>query len=197
MRICALGPTSTRPFGPWPVGCFSALLTRPVSIQIWALRSRLEKQPTDLRRCHHYMRDGTLETDAAVTESRVHHLAGSLPDSFGIVAFLFLIDYAAKMLRPVSLVQRWRRMGSRWWRVFTLSNPRKRTASQDHNRIPGQWNGKSSISRSMHCLFFLNASENAVHRKLAIVKIPGRSFGRSVSKSAGVVVLGALQRQRH
>ena len=28
--------------------------------QIWALRSRLEKQPTDLRRHHHYMRDGTL-----------------------------------------------------------------------------------------------------------------------------------------
>jgi hypothetical protein len=29
-------------------------------IQIWALRSRLEKQPTDLRRRHHYLRDGTL-----------------------------------------------------------------------------------------------------------------------------------------
>jgi hypothetical protein len=28
--------------------------------QIWALRLRLEKQPTDLRRHHHYMRDGTL-----------------------------------------------------------------------------------------------------------------------------------------
>ena len=28
--------------------------------QIWALPSRLEKQPTDLRRHHHYMRDGTL-----------------------------------------------------------------------------------------------------------------------------------------
>ncbi len=28
--------------------------------QIWALRSRLEKQPTDLRRHHHYMRDGAL-----------------------------------------------------------------------------------------------------------------------------------------
>src|ERR1700680_3243983 len=26
--------------------------------QIWALRSRLEKQPTGLRRHHHYMRDG-------------------------------------------------------------------------------------------------------------------------------------------
>src|SRR6266403_3995661 len=29
--------------------------------QIWALRSRLEKQPTDLRRRHHYMRDGALD----------------------------------------------------------------------------------------------------------------------------------------
>ena len=29
--------------------------------QIWALRSRLEKQPTDLRRRHYYMRDGTLD----------------------------------------------------------------------------------------------------------------------------------------
>src|SRR5271163_4872588 len=28
--------------------------------QIWALRSRLEKQPTDLRRRHHYLRDGAL-----------------------------------------------------------------------------------------------------------------------------------------
>jgi hypothetical protein len=31
-----------------------------ISIQIWALRSRPEKQPTDLRRCHYYMRDGAL-----------------------------------------------------------------------------------------------------------------------------------------
>jgi hypothetical protein len=31
--------------------------------QIWALRSRLEKQPTDLRRRHHYLRDGTLGAD--------------------------------------------------------------------------------------------------------------------------------------
>jgi hypothetical protein len=29
--------------------------------QIWALRSRLEKQPTDRRRSHHYLRDGALE----------------------------------------------------------------------------------------------------------------------------------------
>src|SRR6266446_6448009 len=28
----------------------------------YARRSRLEKQPTDLRRRHHYMRDGTLVT---------------------------------------------------------------------------------------------------------------------------------------
>jgi hypothetical protein len=48
------------PLGPRPVGCFSALLARPVSIPIWALRSRVEKQPTDLRRRHYYMRDGAL-----------------------------------------------------------------------------------------------------------------------------------------
>src|SRR5271166_3722199 len=28
--------------------------------QIWVLRSRLEKQPTDRRRRHHYLRDGAL-----------------------------------------------------------------------------------------------------------------------------------------
>src|SRR6201987_201770 len=41
----------------------AAGLARPVSIQIWALRSRLEKQSTDpapAGRRHHYMRDGTL-----------------------------------------------------------------------------------------------------------------------------------------
>ena len=41
-------------------------LVRPVSIQIRALyrqsgSDRLEKQPTDLRRHHHYMRDGALD----------------------------------------------------------------------------------------------------------------------------------------
>src|SRR5215471_21456606 len=61
----AASPFSTQPLGPRPVGCFSALLARPVSIQIWALRSRLEKQPTDLRRRHHYMRDGALGRDEA------------------------------------------------------------------------------------------------------------------------------------
>src|SRR5271166_6306230 len=35
--------------------------------QIWALRSRLEKQPTDLRRHHHYMRDGTLTSVSEAT----------------------------------------------------------------------------------------------------------------------------------
>src|ERR1700752_1379875 len=57
------------PSGPRPVGCFSALLARPVSIQIWALRSRLEKQPTDpapAGRCHHYMRDGTLASKTSL-----------------------------------------------------------------------------------------------------------------------------------
>jgi hypothetical protein len=34
--------------------------------QIWALRSRLEKQLTDLRRRHHYLRDGTLVGFSAI-----------------------------------------------------------------------------------------------------------------------------------
>ncbi|MBV9297569.1 MAG: hypothetical protein JO066_01200 [Verrucomicrobia bacterium] len=40
---------------------FSALLARVRIDSDMALRSRLEKQPTDLWRCHHYMRDGTPE----------------------------------------------------------------------------------------------------------------------------------------
>jgi hypothetical protein len=48
------------PLGRGRLAVSSALLARPVSIQIWALRSRLEKQPTDLRRHHRYMRDGAL-----------------------------------------------------------------------------------------------------------------------------------------
>ena len=49
------------------LGCFSrpaaAGLARPVSIQIWALRSRLEKPPTDPASAgggHHCMPDGAL-----------------------------------------------------------------------------------------------------------------------------------------
>src|SRR6266446_7485161 len=57
----AAGPFSTQPSGPRPVGCFSALLAWPVSIQIWALRSRLEKQPTDLRRNQRDLGDGALD----------------------------------------------------------------------------------------------------------------------------------------
>ena len=38
--------------------------------QIWALRSRLEKQPTDLRRRHHYLRDGTLGTQRRQEQPR-------------------------------------------------------------------------------------------------------------------------------
>jgi hypothetical protein len=39
--------------------------------QIWVLRSRLEKQPTDLRRRRHYLRDGALvvHTEAPVRDS--------------------------------------------------------------------------------------------------------------------------------
>ena len=49
--------------------------------QIWVLRSRLEKQPTDLRRRHHYMRDGalafaTIPLDAHSSPLRKH---GQIP----------------------------------------------------------------------------------------------------------------------
>jgi hypothetical protein len=37
--------------------------------QIWALRSRLEKQPTDRRRRHHYLRDGTLGSSRTLSSS--------------------------------------------------------------------------------------------------------------------------------
>ena len=37
--------------------------------QIWALRSRLEKQPTDLRRNSRDLRDGTLGTGARIFET--------------------------------------------------------------------------------------------------------------------------------
>src|SRR5215469_4184382 len=80
----AAGPFSTQPFGPRPVGCFSALLARPVSIQIWALRSLLEKQPTDLRRNQRDLGDGTLARRAL---DRRDWLAGrlALPDKFAKV----------------------------------------------------------------------------------------------------------------
>jgi hypothetical protein len=61
----ATGPFSTQPSGPRSAGCFSALLTRPVPILIWALLppvrlGPLEKHPTDLLRITIIMRDGTL-----------------------------------------------------------------------------------------------------------------------------------------
>jgi hypothetical protein len=34
-------------------------------------RSRLEKQPTDLRRHHHYLRDGTLDTRPTPTAAQL------------------------------------------------------------------------------------------------------------------------------
>ena len=52
--------------------------------QIWALyrqsgADRLEKQPTDLRRRHHYMRDGTLGRDPFNRPARCHGVV-RLPD---------------------------------------------------------------------------------------------------------------------
>src|SRR5208283_173501 len=45
--------------------------------KIWALRSRLEKQPTDRRRRHHYLRDGAL---AARRLTREQKEGAHLPD---------------------------------------------------------------------------------------------------------------------
>jgi hypothetical protein len=49
----------TQPSGPRPVGCFSVrrLPDSTRMIQIWALRSRVEEQPTDPATAgqHHYM----------------------------------------------------------------------------------------------------------------------------------------------
>ena len=62
--------------------------------QLWALRSRLEKQPTDLRRRHHYMRDGTLVSNlkGPVTDCT---LPGKtfiwLPFAGGISAFALIL----------------------------------------------------------------------------------------------------------
>ena len=46
---------------------------RPVSIQIWALRSRLEKQPTGLQRRHYYMRGGALAA-RDISDHHVHSM---------------------------------------------------------------------------------------------------------------------------
>ena len=64
--------------------------------------------------------------------------------------------------------------------------------SARHHRITTESRASGAENPRYRDQVFVNASENAVHRKLGIVKIPGRSLGRSVSKSTGVVVLGAL-----
>jgi hypothetical protein len=63
----------------WAVAswCFSALLARPVSIQIWALRSRLEKQTTDLRQNTCYLGDRTLTFNPAHRHTLDHQLLGN------------------------------------------------------------------------------------------------------------------------
>src|SRR6202790_3136448 len=65
--------------------------------QIWALRSRLEKQPTDLRRRHYYMRDGTLVSNdmLAPHESRMTNLQSSRISRTGISGFVTLSSIAA------------------------------------------------------------------------------------------------------
>ena len=61
-------------------------------IQIWALRSRLEKQPTDRRRRHHYLRDGTLgqcRENSACLASLIGGVGSVLHWLFGTIETLF------------------------------------------------------------------------------------------------------------
>jgi fibronectin-binding autotransporter adhesin len=51
--------------------------------QIWALRSRLEKQPTDLRRRHHYLRDGTLANGSTEGSEWTTFVSGGYDFHFG------------------------------------------------------------------------------------------------------------------
>jgi uncharacterized membrane protein len=64
------------------------------------------------------------------TETTVHQLVAFVTGLFGlicIVAFLFLIDYAARMLRPVSLV---RRVGEYGLKVMQSVYPQQSTETQ-------------------------------------------------------------------
>jgi ABC-type sugar transport system substrate-binding protein len=81
-------------------------------IQIWALRSRLEKQPTDLRRHHHYLRDGALPlftglllalipASSASGQSTRPYKIGALTKSLANPYFLLMkqgYEYAQKKL---------------------------------------------------------------------------------------------------
>jgi hydroxymethylpyrimidine pyrophosphatase-like HAD family hydrolase len=69
--------------------------------QIWALRSRLEKQPTDLRRRHHYMRDGTLGHQVSAARSQPYYLDVTHPaaNKGSVVDFL-----SAVYLIPASCI---------------------------------------------------------------------------------------------
>src|SRR6516165_2461891 len=83
------------------------------------------------------------------TETSVHQLVAFVVGLLGlicIVAFLFLIDYAARMLRPVSLV---RRVGEYGLEVIKGVYPEQSTEAQSiaaSQQIPGRWNGQSFIA---------------------------------------------------
>ena len=83
------------------------------------------------------------------TETSVHQLEAFVVGLLGlicIVAFLFLIDYAARMLRPVSLVGR---VGEYGLEVIKSVYPEQSTEAQSiaaSQQIPGRWNGQSFIA---------------------------------------------------
>ena len=71
--------------------------------QIWALRSRIEKQPTDLRRHHHYMRDGTLlHRLIYIQRSSQLHIGRALENGLHVKKIRIRID---RVVIPVAKIQ--------------------------------------------------------------------------------------------
>ena len=80
------------------------------------------------------------------TEATVHQLVAFVVGLLGlicIVAFLFLIDYAARMLRPVSLVGR---VGEYGLKVMESVYPEQSTEAQS---IAGSWQSPGRVERTI------------------------------------------------
>ncbi|MGB7790063.1 MAG: DUF2254 domain-containing protein, partial [Terrimicrobiaceae bacterium] len=80
------------------------------------------------------------------TEATVHQLVAFVVGLLGlicIVAFLFLIDYAARMLRPVSLVGR---VGEYGLKVMESVYPEQSTEAQS---IAGSWQSPGPVERTI------------------------------------------------
>ena len=87
--------------------------------------------------------------DLGRTETTVHQFVVFVAGLLGlicIIAFLFLIDYAARLLRPVSLI---RRVGEYGLAVMESVYPERSAEAQSiaaSQQIPGRWNGQSFIA---------------------------------------------------